>query len=70
MKVLIGFGVSYIVVQHTLYITRNGYVTGVKYRDEIMVCIIRPYFGTIGDGFMLVDDNNRPHRTRIVNGYQ
>lgn len=45
-------------------------MTGVRYRDEIIVCIIRPYFGTIDDGFMLMGDNNRPHRTRIVNGYQ
>lgn len=49
-----------------LYVIRNGSLTGIRYRDAPMV---RLYAGAIGDGFILMDDNARPHRTRIVNEY-
>jgi hypothetical protein len=52
-----------------LYVIRNGSLTGIAYRDEILAPIVRPYPGAIGDDFILMDDNARPHRARIVNEY-
>jgi len=52
-----------------LYVIANGSLTGMRYRDEILDPIVRPYAGAIGDGFMLMDDNARPHRARLVNDY-
>jgi hypothetical protein len=36
---------------------------------EILAPIVRLYAGAIGDDFILMDDNARPHRARIVNEY-
>jgi hypothetical protein len=30
---------------------------------------VRPYAGAVGDGFILMDDNARPHRARVVTDY-
>jgi hypothetical protein len=42
---------------------------GVRYRDEILHPIVRPYAGAVGDGFILMDDHCRPHRARVVTDY-
>ncbi len=47
----------------------EGNLTGVRYRDEILHPIVRPYAGAIGDDFVLMDDNARPHRARVVEDY-
>ena len=52
-----------------LYVIRNGSLTGIRYRDEILAPIVRLYAGAIGDVFILMDNNARPHRARIVNEY-
>jgi hypothetical protein len=52
-----------------LYVIRNGSLTGIQYRDEILTPIVSLYVGAIGDDFILMDDNARPHRARIVNEY-
>ena len=44
-------------------------VTGVHYMDEILDVYVRPYAGTIGPQVILVDDNVRPHRARVVEEY-
>ena len=41
-----------------------GNLSGVRYRDEILHPIVRPYPGAVGDGFILMDDNGRHHRAR------
>jgi transposase len=46
-----------------------GNLSGVRYRDEILHPIVRPYAGAVGDGFILMDDNTRPHRARVVTDY-
>ena len=43
-----------------------GNLTGIRYRDEVLDPIVRPYAGAIGDDFILMDDNARPHRARVV----
>ena len=52
-----------------LYVIRNGSLTGIKYRDEILTPIVSLYVGAIGNDFILMDGNARPHRARIVNEY-
>ena len=52
-----------------LYVIRNGALNGVRYRDEILHPIVRPYAGACGLGFIVMDDNARPHRARVVDQY-
>ncbi|GFW60700.1 transposable element Tcb2 transposase [Trichonephila clavipes] len=49
-----------------LYIIRNGPLTARRYRDEILRPIVVPYAAAIGDDFILMDDNSRPHRANLV----
>ncbi|KAJ3587732.1 hypothetical protein NHX12_011329 [Muraenolepis orangiensis] len=34
----------------------NGTLTSVRYQDEILRTIVRPYAGAVGPGFLLVQD--------------
>ncbi|KAJ8395660.1 hypothetical protein AAFF_G00028970 [Aldrovandia affinis] len=43
-----------------LHVLANGTLTAVRYRDEILRLILRPYTGAVGPGFLLVQDNARP----------
>ena len=52
-----------------LYAIRNGALTAIRYRDEILHPIVRPFAGAIGPDFVLMDDNARPHRAGIVRDY-
>ncbi|GFX91803.1 transposable element Tcb2 transposase [Trichonephila clavipes] len=49
-----------------LHIIRDGPLTARRYRDEILRHIIVPYAAAIGDDFILMDDNSRPHRANLV----
>ncbi|GFT66774.1 transposable element Tcb2 transposase [Trichonephila clavipes] len=49
-----------------LYIIRDGPLTARRYRDEILRPIVVPYAAAIGDDFLLMDDNSRPHRANLV----
>ena len=52
-----------------LYIIQNCALTGVRYRDEILDAFVRPYSGAVGQDFVPMDDNARPHRARVVTEY-
>ena len=52
-----------------LYVIRNGALIGVRYRDEILNPIVRPYAGACGPGFIMMDDNARSHRAHVVDQY-
>ncbi|GFY10822.1 transposable element Tcb2 transposase [Trichonephila clavipes] len=55
---------------HTdLHVFHGGTVTGLRYRDEILDPYVRPYAAAIGNDCILMDDNARPHRARIVEKY-
>ncbi|GFV37697.1 transposable element Tcb2 transposase [Trichonephila clavipes] len=55
---------------HTdLHVFYGGTVTGLRYRDDILDPYVRPYAAAIGNDFILMDDNARPHRARIVEEY-
>ncbi|GFX83629.1 transposable element Tcb2 transposase [Trichonephila clavipes] len=51
-----------------LYIIRDGPLTARQYRNEILRPIVDPYAAAIGDDFILMDDNCRPHRANLVEG--
>ena len=48
-----------------LYVFPRGGITAVRYRDEVLEPIVRPYAGAIGDTFMLMQDNARAHTARV-----
>ncbi|KAI4900603.1 hypothetical protein NFI96_003188 [Prochilodus magdalenae] len=48
-----------------LYRLDNGTLTAIRYQDEILRPIVRPYAGAVGIGFLLVHNNARPHVARV-----
>lgn len=52
-----------------LYIIQISVLTGVHYRDEILYEFVRPYAGALGEDFVFMDDNVRPHWARVVTEY-
>ncbi|GFX88278.1 transposable element Tcb2 transposase [Trichonephila clavipes] len=52
-----------------LVIIRDGPQTARRYRDEILRPIVVPYAAAIGDDFILMDDNCRPHRANLVEDF-
>ncbi len=48
-----------------LYRLDNGTLTALRYRDEILGHIVRPYAGAVGPGFLLEHDNGWPHVARV-----
>jgi hypothetical protein len=67
-SVMVWGGISYD-SSTDLYVIRNGSLTGIRYRDEILAPIVRFYAGANREDFILMDDNDTPHRARIVNEY-
>ncbi|GFV43359.1 transposable element Tcb2 transposase [Trichonephila clavipes] len=52
-----------------LYIIRDGPLTARRYRDEILRPIVVSYASAIGDYYILMDDNCRPHRVNLVEDF-
>ncbi|KAI4874008.1 hypothetical protein NFI96_007246 [Prochilodus magdalenae] len=48
-----------------LYRLDHGPLTAIRYQDEILGPIARPYTGAVGPGFLLVHNNARPHVARV-----
>ncbi|KAI3355590.1 hypothetical protein L3Q82_018418 [Scortum barcoo] len=46
-----------------LHVLARGSLTTIRYRDEILRPLVRPYAGAVGPGFLLMQDNDnaRPH---------
>ncbi|GFV18769.1 transposable element Tcb2 transposase [Trichonephila clavipes] len=51
------------------YIIRDGPLTARRYREEISRPIVVTYAAAIGDDFILMDDNIRPHRANLVGDF-
>ena len=49
-----------------LILVAGGALTGLRYRDEILDPVVRPFAAAIGEGFILVQDNARPHIARVA----
>ncbi|GFW08358.1 transposable element Tcb2 transposase [Trichonephila clavipes] len=52
-----------------IYTIRDGTLTARRYSDEILRPIVVPYAAAIGDDFILMDDNCRPHRANLVEDF-
>ena len=52
-----------------LIVFNRGVLTAERYRDEVLDPHVRLFAGAVGDGFILMDDNARPHTARIVQEY-
>ncbi|GFX88271.1 transposable element Tcb2 transposase [Trichonephila clavipes] len=52
-----------------LYIIRDGPLTAHRYRDDILRPIVVPYAAAIGDDFILMNNNCRPHRANLVEDF-
>ena len=52
-----------------LYRLENGNLTAIRYRDEILEPIVRPYPGAVGPGLLLMHHNARPHVARVCRQY-
>ena len=48
-----------------LYILPPGGITGLRYRNEVLEPIVRPFAAAMGDGFVFMQDNARPHTARV-----
>ncbi|KAI4888385.1 hypothetical protein NFI96_003394 [Prochilodus magdalenae] len=44
-----------------LHVLARGILTAIGYRDEILRPLVRPNAGAVGPGFLLTQDNARPH---------
>ena len=45
-----------------LHVIDDGTLTALRYVKEILDVYVRPYAGTVGESFILMDDNARAHR--------
>ena len=52
-----------------LVVLRNETMTAQTYLNRVLAPIVRPMAEAIGPEFVLVDDNARPHRARVVNEF-
>ena len=52
-----------------LYVLTGQTMNAQRYLDNVIRPIVVPYAGAIGPQFVLMDDNARPHRARIVNNF-
>ncbi|GBM73843.1 hypothetical protein AVEN_100547-1 [Araneus ventricosus] len=52
-----------------LHVFERGTVTGVRYRDEILEPCVRLFRGAVGPEFILMDDNEKPHRALLVDEF-
>ncbi|CAJ0953592.1 unnamed protein product [Ranitomeya imitator] len=44
-----------------LHVLARGSLTAIRYRDEIIRPLVRPYADVVSPGFLLMQDNARPH---------
>ena len=52
-----------------LHIVNGGTMTAQRYRDDIIYPVVRPFAGAIGDDFIFMHDNARPHVAPTVMEY-
>ena len=47
----------------------RGNLNAQRYLHVILTPLVIPYAGAVGEGFILMDDNARPHRARVVDQF-
>ncbi|UYV63884.1 hypothetical protein LAZ67_2005884 [Cordylochernes scorpioides] len=53
----------------TPYFSARNPLTGQRYRDEILAAYVMPQALEMGENFLLMDDNARPHRAGVVDTF-
>lgn len=48
---------------------RRGTMTAQRYRDEVLAPVVVPYAGAVGENFIFMHDNARPHTARLTTAY-
>ena len=52
-----------------LVVIDRGSLTAIRYVNDIIHPIVRPFAGAIGQDFILMHDNARPHTARVTRQY-
>ncbi|GBL91300.1 hypothetical protein AVEN_203455-1 [Araneus ventricosus] len=52
-----------------IYVFAGGSVTAVRYRDEILRPLVRPFIVALGTDAIFIYDDIRSHRARLVRSY-
>ncbi|GBO05774.1 hypothetical protein AVEN_84624-1 [Araneus ventricosus] len=52
-----------------IYVFAGGSVTAIRYHDEILHLLVRPFIAAMGTDAIFMDDNAHPHRARLVRSY-
>ena len=52
-----------------LVVIDGGALTAVRHRDEVLEPVVRPFARALGQDFVLMPDNARPHTARVVQTY-
>ncbi len=52
-----------------LVVIDGGALTALRYRDEVLEPVVGPFAGALGQDFVLMHDNARPHTARVVQAY-
>ncbi|GBL59568.1 hypothetical protein AVEN_268696-1 [Araneus ventricosus] len=55
--------------QTDLYVFAGGSVTAVRYRDEFLHFLVRPFIAAMGTNVIFMEDYGRAHRARLVRSY-
>ncbi|UYV80358.1 hypothetical protein LAZ67_18002655, partial [Cordylochernes scorpioides] len=64
-----GLGWNLLGRSHSTPYFRQGTLTGQRYRDEILAAYVMPQALEMGENFLLMDDNARPHRAGVVDTF-
>ncbi len=49
-----------------LVVIGGGAVTAVWYRGEVVEPVVQPFAGALGQDFVLMHENARPHTARVI----
>ena len=52
-----------------LWVIDKGSPTAIQYRDDIFDSIVRTFASAVGDDFVLLYENTRPHEALMVQWY-
>lgn len=55
--------------RRTPLVVMEGAVSALRYMNDILRPIVQPYRQHIGEAFVFMDDNSRPHRAHLVNEF-
>ncbi|GBN21448.1 hypothetical protein AVEN_149332-1 [Araneus ventricosus] len=57
------------IATNDIYVFAGGSVTSVRYREEILNHLVRPFIAAMGTDAIFMNDNAHPHRAQLVRSY-